>query len=147
MSAHRRGHANPDSVWKDGDYPFNQAVAEPSGRRVHLTGQVAWDAEGRLIGGNDASRQTEAALENIRLILDEMGGGLEDIVSLTTYFVRDEDKQAISAARAAVLQKSTGPAATGIRVAGLWAPDLLVELTAVAVIPEDRYRATTEPVA
>ena len=136
----RRVNVNPPDVWNDPDYPLNQAVVEPSGRRVHLTGQVAWDVDGALIGGADAALQTKAALENIRRVLEAIGGGLDDIVSLTTYFVHEEDRDAISQARAAVLAKEFGPAATAIRVAGLWSPDLLVELTAIAVIPEDKFR-------
>jgi enamine deaminase RidA (YjgF/YER057c/UK114 family) len=135
-----RVHANPADVWKPGSFPMNQAVAEPSGRRVHLTGQVAWDADGNVVGVGDVERQTDVALENIAKILKDLGGEMSDIVSLTTYFVRDEDKDAISRARMRVFRKDTGPAATGVRVAGLWEPELLVELTVVAVIPEERFQ-------
>jgi enamine deaminase RidA (YjgF/YER057c/UK114 family) len=135
-----RVHANPVDVWKPGSFPMNQAVVEPSGRRVHLTGQVAWDADGNVVGVGDAERQTEVALDNISKILRDLGGQMSDIVSLTTYFVRDEDKSAISRVRQRVFRKETGPVATGIRIAGLWEPDLLVELTVVAVIPEDRFQ-------
>ncbi len=137
-------NTNPDTVWKPGAYPLNQAVADPAGRRVHLTGQVAWDADGQVIGVGDAGRQTEVALENIRKILGELGGRLSDVVSLTTYFVRDADKDAISRARAAVFAKPSAPVATGIKVAGLWERELLVELTVIAVIPDDRFRETAE---
>ena len=139
-----RVNANPDTVWKPGAYPLNQAVAEPAGRRVHLTGQVAWDADGQVIGVGDAGRQTEVALENIRKILGELGGRLSDVVSLTTYYVRDADKDAISRSRAAAFAKPSAPVATGIKVAGLWERELLVELTVIAVIPDDRFRETAE---
>ncbi len=140
-----RVNANPASVWKAGSYPMNQAVAEPSGRRVYLTGQVAWDADGKVVGEGDAGRQTEIALDNVRKVLDELGGELSDIISLTTYYVRDDDKAEISRVRAAVFDRATAPVATGVRVAGLWAPELLVELTAVAVVPESRFRTPEEP--
>jgi enamine deaminase RidA (YjgF/YER057c/UK114 family) len=133
-------HANPVDVWKPGSFPMNQAVVEPSGRRVHLTGQVAWDAEGNVVGIGDAARQTEVALDNIARILRDLGGEMSDIVSLTTYFVRDDDREAISRVRSRVFRKETGPVATGVRVAGLWQPELLVELTVIAVIPEDRLQ-------
>jgi len=139
-----RINANPSGTWPTGGYPMNHAVVEPAGRRVHLTGQVAWDAEGKLIGAGDAGAQTHAALDNIERILSELGGRLDDTVSLTTYFTRETDKQAISAARATRLRPEFGPVATGVRVAGLWAPELLVELTAIAVIPENRFRTPTE---
>ena len=135
----QRIHANPSGTWPSDGFPMNHAVVEPAGRRVHLTGQVAWDEKGTLIGGNCAEAQTHAALDHIGRILLSLGGGLNDIVSLTTYYTRDQDKDAITRARAARLKVGYGPAATGVKVAGLWAPELLVELTATAVIPEPRF--------
>ena len=87
----------------------------------------------------DAAAQTKAALENVEKILRSAGGGLEDIVSITTYYVRESDRDAITEARRAVLDKDFGPATTGIQVAKIWESDLLVELVATAVIPEDRF--------
>lgn len=139
-----RVNANPAGTWPTGGYPMNHAVVEPAGRRVHLTGQVAWDSGGNVIGKDNAKVQTHAALDNIERILAALGGQLDDIVSLTTYFTRETDRQAISDARAERLRPEYGPAATGVRVAGLWAPDLLVELTATAIIPDSRFQAPVE---
>lgn len=135
-----RIHANPPGTWPSDGFPMNHAVVEPEGRRVHLTGQVAWDEHGNLIGGDDAEAQTHAALDQVERILASMGGELRDIVSLTTYFTREGDKDAITRARAARLHPDFGPVATGVQIAGLWAPDLLVELTVIAVIPLERFK-------
>ena len=135
---------NVADVWDDKDFPFNQAVVEPEGRRVHLTGQVAWDADYNVIGADDAEIQTDFAIENIRKVLAAMGGALSDIVSLTMYYVRDEDLPAIQAVRKRKMDKVTGPTATGIKVAGLVDPALLVELTVIAVIPHDRFRVPSQ---
>lgn len=132
---------NPDTVWRDDAFPFNQAVVEPEGKRVHLTGQVAWDCDGRVIGGSDAGIQTRAAIDNIEKILAELGGRLDDLVSMTMYYVRDEDLPRIQEERIRRLQKATAPVATGVKVAGLVDPELLVELTVIAVIPDDRFIA------
>ncbi len=134
-----RINANPAGGWPTGNYPIHQAVVEPDGRRVHLTGQVAWDPEGAVIGPGDAYRQTLAALDHIERILASMGGNLDDIVSLTTYYVRAEDKQPISDARAQRLNPAFAPVGTGVEVKALWHPDLLVELTPIAVIPANRF--------
>ena len=134
-----RININRADVWSSTGFPMNQGVVEPEGRRIHLTGQVAWDADFNTLCPGDAGGQTRAALDNIAKVLSSVGGTLDDIVSLTTYFVRDEDKAAITAVRKDVLKQEFGPAATGIRVAGLWADDLLVELTVVAVVPFDRF--------
>ena len=90
---------NPENVWSDDEFSFNQAVVEPEDRRIHLTGQVAWDRNGEVIGRNDAKKQTECAIDNITKILAELGGMIADIVSLTMYYVRDEDLAAIQSER------------------------------------------------
>ena len=135
-----RINVHTPEVWESSGFPMSQAVVEPDGRRVHLTGQVAWDTDLNVLHPNDAGAQTRVALGNIARVLDSISGGLEDIVSLTTYYVRSEDKGAITAARAEAFREEFGPASTGIRVAGLWDDDLLVELAAIAVIPHARFR-------
>ena len=134
-----RIHANPAGTWPHNGFPMNHAVVEPAGRRVHLTGQVAWDETGQVIAPGDAEAQTHAALDHIETILGSMGGRIEDVVSLFTFFVRDEDREGINRARKARFAQGFGPVATGLKVAGLWTDELLVELTVIAVIPEDRF--------
>ncbi|MBO6639781.1 MAG: RidA family protein [Roseitalea sp.] len=138
MSA--RVNINRSDVWSSTGFPMSQGVVEPDGRRVHLTGQVAWDPAFNVLHKGDAAAQTHAALDNIEKVLAAVGGTLDDVVSLTSYFVRADDRQAITAARKARFKQAFGPAATGIQVAGLWDPDLLVELTVIAVVPHDRFR-------
>ncbi|MEM9795813.1 MAG: RidA family protein [Pseudomonadota bacterium] len=123
---------------------MHQGVVEPDGRRVHVTGQVAWDETGQVLHHGDAHRQTHAAFDNIAKVLAAAGGNLDDIVSMTTYLVRREDWSAISTARAERLSDATGPASTAVMVSGLADPELLVELQVVAVIPEARFKTQTE---
>lgn len=131
---------NPDNVWGDSEFPFNQAVVEPEGKRVHLTGQVAWDRDGKIVGIDDPRKQTEYAIDNIERVLAVLGGSLDDIVSMTMYYVRDQDLPDIQNERIRRFKKVTGPAVTGVKVAALVDPDLLVELTPIAVIPADRFK-------
>lgn len=139
-----RLNINRPDVWESDGFPMNQAVVEPEGRRLHLTGQVAWDADFNVLHVGDAAAQTHAALDNIEKVLASAGGTLDDIVSLTTYYVRSADKDDIRAARAARLNKGFGPASTGIQVKALWDDALLVELTVIAVIPHQRFCAPTQ---
>ena len=127
------------SVWTVKGYPFSQAVVEPSGRRVHLSGQVGWTPERVLVGKDDAAAQTDYALDNTERLLAQLGGDLRDVVALTMYYSRDEDLAAIQKVRGNRFQKAHAPASTGIRIAGFVKPELLVELTATAVIPEHRF--------
>ncbi|MDX1575491.1 MAG: RidA family protein [Kiloniellales bacterium] len=132
---------NTESVWHDKTFPFSQAVVEPDGRRVHLTGQVAWTPGFEVVGRDDPAAQTDYAIDNIERVLFGLGGRIEDAVSVTMYYVRDEDLEAIQEVRRARFSLQAGPAATGVKVAALVDPALLVELTVVAVIPDDRFVA------
>ncbi|MEM9475758.1 MAG: RidA family protein [Pseudomonadota bacterium] len=130
---------NTPEVWSLEHYPHCQAVVEPKGRRVHIAGQVAWTKDMELIGLDDPARQTEVAIDNIEAILVAMGGTINDVVSVTMYYVRDRDLSAIQKVRARRFGLKHGPASTGVKVAGLVRTDLLVELSAISVIPESRF--------
>ena len=133
-----RININSPEVWRSPNYPMNQAVVEPKGRRIHLTGQVAWDTNFNVLHHGDAGAQTKSAFANIEKVLMAAGGTLDDIVTITTFYVREEDKTAITDARCAILNDEFGPATTGIQVERIWDDDLLVEIVATAVIPESR---------
>jgi len=115
------------------------AVVQHSGRIIHFTGQVAWDEYENLIGKGDVGLQTRQCFNNIIAILRSVGGALEDIVSITTYFTDRRQLPIIQDVRNEFLDPETAPASTSVMVAGLGHPDFLVELTPVAVIPEERF--------
>lgn len=131
---------NPPSGWPQNGRAFNHGVVQPEGRVLHITGQVAWDGAGRLIGVGDAEAQMRQSFDNTRLILEAVGGRLEDIVSLTIYFLDRADLPAIQKVRAEHFTPETAPASILIQTPGLVDPELLVELVPIAVIPDDRYR-------
>ena len=66
---------------------------------------------------------------------------LTTLSSLTAFYVREEDRDAITEARRSVLNDDFGPATIAIQIAKIWEQGLLVELVATAVIPEDRFQA------
>ena len=130
-----------DDVWRARGRGFQMAVAAHDGHVVHLTGQVAWDAEENIVGKGDVEAQTRQCLVNIERLLGAAGGRLADIVSLTTYFTDRAQLPEIQKVRAEFFPADTAPASTSVMVAGLGHPDFLVELTPIAVIPEDRFTA------
>ncbi len=139
---------NQPSGWPQNGRAFNHGVVVEDGVTLHMTGQVAWDAEGRVIGPGDCAAQTVACFDNVEAILAAVGGRLEDIVSLTIYFLAPEDLPAIQRVRAARLAPEIAPeiapASILIQTRGLVSPDLLVELVPIAVIPRSRYRPPAE---
>ncbi len=130
---------NPEGCWPQNGRAFNHGVVEPEGRVLHMTGQVAWNNKGTIVGEDDCEVQIRTCFEGVERILDEAGGQLEDIVSLTIYFVNPADLPVIQAVRTEKFAPRCAPASVLIRVSGLVAPGLLVELVPVSVIPEHRF--------
>jgi 2-iminobutanoate/2-iminopropanoate deaminase len=128
---------DPDSVWKPFG-AFSQAVVQGTGKIVHLKGQVSLDKEGAIVGEGDTDAQVERALENIKTVLSEFGGRMEDIYSLTHHVTNIEEFMKTGHIRTRYF-KPPYPVTTTVEVARLYHPDLLVEITGSAEIPLDRY--------
>ena len=135
---------NPSGVWQPRGRGFSMGLVQPTGRVIQMTGQVAWDEAERLIGKGDVARQTRQCFANIERLLSAVGGRLEDLVAITTYFTARDQLPLIQAVRQEVLGQEAQPVSTSVMVAGLGHPDFLVELTPVAVIPEARFVAPYE---
>lgn len=133
-------HFNPPGIWAPNGRAFNQGVIQPEGKVVHVTGQVAWDENSNVVGAGDAAAQLEKSLDNVRVILDQVGGTLADIVSMTIYFLNRDDLPTIQQVRSRAFPPTTAPASILIQVAGLVLPELLVEVVPIAVIPPTRFR-------
>ena len=129
-----------DEVWKARGRGFQMATIQSEGKVIHFTGQVAWTKDERVAGVGDVELQTRACFENIRLILQAVGGELSDIVAITTYYTDQEQLPKIQKVRSEVFEPGVEPVSTSIMVAGLGNKDFLVELTPVAVIPWDRFK-------
>ena len=128
---------DPDSVWKPFG-AFSQAVVQGTGKIVHLKGQVSLDREGEIVGDRDIDAQVEKALENIKTILSEFGGRMEDIYSLTHHVTNIEEFMKTGHIRTRYFQPPY-PVTTTVEVARLYHSDLLVEITGSAEIPLERY--------
>lgn len=109
-------------------------VVSATGRFVAVSGQLALDEDGHLVGKDDPAAQARQVFENLRRCLAAAGAGFEDVVKLT-YFVTDRAHlPAIRAARAAHLPDDRLPASSAVQVAGLVAPEFLMEIEAFAVV-------------
>ena len=84
----------------------------------------------------DIRVQTHAVLENIRDILAEVGAGLSDVVSVTTYLVSMNDFGGYNEVYGQFFDE-TGPARTTVAVHQLPHPQLLIEISAIAKIPKE----------
>lgn len=103
-----------------------------SGQFVCTAGMLALDVSGNLIGAGDAGAQTRQVMENIKEILEEAGGSLEDIV-YNMIFLKDlADYGAMNEVYATYFPDN--PPARACIQAGLVRPEFLVEIAATAVV-------------
>ena len=124
----------------EGAYPprgYHHIVTAEGGKHVWLAGQVAYDENRTLIGGDDVQLQTRAVLANIGHRLAAIGAGPEHVVRITTYVVdyRSEHLTGIMEELTAFFGADNLPTNTLIGVSCLASPDLLVEIEPVAVVP------------
>jgi enamine deaminase RidA (YjgF/YER057c/UK114 family) len=131
---------NPRGIWGPDGRAFSQGVIQGEGMVVHVTGQVAWDADGKVVGAGDVATQMEKCIDNIKAVLAEVGGTLDDVVSLTIYFLRRDDPPAIQRVRARHFKPATAPVSILIQVPGLVVPEFLIELVPIAVVPPTRFK-------
>ena len=120
--------------------PFSQGWRV--GNTVFVGGQISADEKGRTIGVGDIELQTRTVFENIRSVLREAGAEMKDVVKINPFYVFDGEGEELTK----FWEKMTkvrmeffdqpGPCGTGVRVAGLAYPDLLIEAEAIAIIPD-----------
>ncbi|MDX2205619.1 MAG: RidA family protein [Hyphomicrobiaceae bacterium] len=114
---------------------FSQVAVASGQRTIHVSGQVAIDETGALVGGSDLAAQTTQVMRNLGLALAAAGAGFEHVVKITTYVVdyKPEMRAVIGKARGAFFEGRTPPASTLVGVSALAAPGWLIEIEAVAV--------------
>ena len=128
-----RRNISSGAPWED-IVGYSRAVK--MGPWVEVTGTVAVDDTGKVVGKNDMYTQARYALEKIERILDEAGASLSDVVR-TRIFVTDISQwEAVGRAHSEMLGK-VKPATTMVEVSKLISPEYLVEIEARAYIQED----------
>jgi len=103
------------------------------GNTVYLAGQIALDPTGALVGEGDIEAQAEQVYANLQAILEELGGGLKDIVKMTTYLTDRSQLGAFRRVRNRFFSDPFPPN-TLLFISGLARPEYLIEIEAVAVL-------------
>ncbi|MFG2497748.1 RidA family protein [Streptomyces sp. NPDC048441] len=109
-------------------------VVMGTGRFVAISGQLALDQDGKLVGEDDPAAQARQVFDNLRRCLLAAGGGFDDVVKLTYYVTDMAHMPAIRAARDAHMDPARLPASSAVQVAGLVSPQFLMEIEAYAVL-------------
>jgi enamine deaminase RidA (YjgF/YER057c/UK114 family) len=119
---------------------YTHVVVTSPGKLVFIAGQVARDKQGNLVGKGDLRAQTAQVFENLKTALAAAGATFNDVVKINWY-VRDykpESLNALREVRAMYVNKDNPPASTLIGVAALAQEDYLIEVEAVATLPDQR---------
>jgi len=122
---------DPGWAWDD-RLPFVQG--KQVGNLIYVSGQVALDREGKLVGEGDIKAQTRRVLENVKTILGAAGAGLRDIVKLNSYITVASLYREFSEVRSEIFGDHR-PASTVVVVSALAFPGLMVEIEAIALKP------------
>ncbi len=105
-----------------------------AGDTIYVSGQVALNHEGHLMGKGDVEQQAVQVFENLKGVLESAGASLEDVVKLTTYATHFSFRHKIMEVRSRYFTRV--PASTFVVVTSLADPDLLLEVEAIAVVDD-----------
>jgi len=124
---------NPATVHKPMGYTHVVSIRDP-GKVLYVSGQVAKDHQGNMVGVGDLEAQTRQAYENLSSILKSQGATLSDIVKMNIYTTRLDQIASIKKVHDQYFSPDRLPATTLVEVAGLAHKDFLIEIEAVAVL-------------
>ena len=125
--------SSPDDLATPAGY--SHVVSIPAGRLIWTSGQVPMDADRSIAAGEGWERQTRLAFENVGKALRAAGAGWHDVVKLTLYVVDASELPTIRAVRDEFVDTAHPPTSSLVQVAGLFHPDVLIEVEAVAWKP------------
>ncbi len=127
---------NFSSVGTPKGYSHAAIIDLGNSQMVILSGQVPFDNNGNLVGKNDLGKQTEQVFLNIKNILSELNGSMDNLVKIGIYLKDVSQIQAFRNARDKFINLKTPPTSTLVEVNKLFRDDVLLEVEATAIIPK-----------
>ena len=124
---------NPPALSTPTGYTHVVEVTGPS-KTVYISGQIAYDKDGKVVGAGDMKAQAEQVFKNLQLALDAAGATFSDVVKMNTYITDMDKAPAVREVRARYFGETT-PASTLVQVVHLARPELMLEIEVIAVVP------------
>lgn len=115
---------------------YSQIAIVTGGKMVFISGQVALDKSGNVVGKGDFRAQVEQVFENLKAAVEASGGDLGDVVKLNSYVLDFSHLAEFREVRDKYINVKNPPTSTAVQVSRLFRPELLVEIEAVAVVPK-----------
>jgi reactive intermediate/imine deaminase len=116
--------ASTDGTW---------AQYTSKGNLLFISGQVALDAKGNIIGRDDFEKQAKQTLDNLVTMLKAGGANLEDLMMITVFVTDMSNRSIFAKVRKAYFRKNP-PASTIVEVKRLCTDGLLIEVNGIAVL-------------
>ena len=115
---------------------YSQIVEVSGGRTVYIAGQVTWDHDGSLVGPGDFEMQVEQVFRNLELAVQAHGGTLADLIKISTFLTDISNLPVWRKVRDRHIPPGPGaPTSTLVEVSGLFRPEFLIEMEAIAWLP------------
>ena len=115
---------------------YTQVVDAIGGRTIYVAGQIALDSNGQVVGPGDLQAQTVQVFENIGAALQAVGASFHHIVKLNYYLLDITQIVVVRSVRDRYINTAQPPASTAVEVRRLFRDDFLIEVEAIAVLPE-----------
>ena len=125
---------NPEGVAKPKGYSHAAEIDLGKSKMLIISGQVAMDAEGRVVGMNNFEQQADQVFKNIKTIVESSGGTMNDVVKLTFYLRDVSNIVKVREVRDRYVNTASPPASTLVEVSDLFRDEFLLEIEATAVI-------------
>lgn len=130
MQNERLKFINPETLPESSGY--TSVVEVRNARTIYISGQIALNKEGQVVGAGDLASQTKQVFENIKGALEAAEASFDDVVKLT-FFVTDISKmQIVRDIRDQYINTLHPPASSAVEVRKLIRDDLLIEIEAIA---------------
>jgi reactive intermediate/imine deaminase len=113
---------------------YTQVVEVTGGRTIYVSGQIAMDRSGEVVGEGDLKAQTRQVFENLKAALAAAEAGFGDVVKLSYYLTDISQIAAVRGVRDEYVDTGNPPASTAVEVRRLFRKELLIEVEAVAVV-------------
>jgi enamine deaminase RidA (YjgF/YER057c/UK114 family) len=114
--------------------PFHHGVR--CGNMIFVGGQGPFDSNGDVVNPGDIVGQTPTAMDNLKRVVDALGGSMDDVVQYHTYYIGREDLQATIPIRSSYFKQGKGPVTRGVVADGLGRAGVAIAFEAVAIVDD-----------
>lgn len=130
-----KGQVRTDRVREPNGHFSQATIVEARGKLVFISGMTARRQDGTIAGIGDIETQTRQVCENLKSAVEAAGGTMEDICRVDVYVRNMEHFDRIHKVRREYF-RGIPPASTMVEVTKMTSPDYLIEINAIAVLPD-----------